>query len=800
MSTATETVFSPNALTILCRRYFQRGTEYETCERCGVNHETEEQFFDRVSFGRDDWRERLSDLSFLPNSPTLFNAGNDMGTLAACFVFHIGDSMESIMDVARKSAMVQKWGGGVGYSFSELRPKGTPISTTHGQACGPVLVLRMLNSVSTMITQAGKRDAAQMGVLSVEHPDVREFIHCKDEHPDELSSFNISVALTDDFMSKVEAGDTESRKLFHEMAESAWKTGDPGCLFIDTSNRTNPTPSLGTYSATNPCGEQYLLNDENCTLGSINLAQHVEARMIARPQDKTWQTEYSVDWRKLDETTRLATRYLDHVVDVGLFPIIECTQAAAKTRRIGLGVMGWADMLTLLRIPYDSDEALKLGDQVMKRIQETADRVSRELGREKGPYPAIEDGSGMRNAARTTVAPTGTISLLAGCSSGIEPHFSLKWTRNVGADISGKGITIEEHVPVVDRTDFVPHTAMEIDWQWHLKHQAVFQRHVDNSISKTINLRNDATVEEIEEAYFEAWKSGCKGVTIYRDGCREKQVLSEIDEEPEDIEKIRVGIRESLEIEEAGKELIKSVKNLGTTRLASTYRSPRVPIGLMHTLNPSRRYDGVYHKAMSLVEEQEPKNATFLEKLRTNGFAVLAKSERGLVVDPETHQHGRKKLEDTRQSLTHKFSVGGAEGYFTVGLYDDGSPGELFITMSKAGSTIYGLLDSFAVMVSISLQYGVPIADLTRKFVGTQFLPSGFTENEEIRKADSIIDYIFKWLHRRFIAPSGEVVMTRVRVRQETKILSGSLCIECGQPTVHEEGCEKCDSCRWTRC
>lgn len=535
MTTAVKSVFTENARTILCKRYFWKGDQFDTCPDCGVRHESEAQFFDRVSLGNAEYRGLLESLHFLPNSPTLFNIGTGQGTLSACFKFDVQDNMESIMDVARKSAMVQKWGGGVGYYFGNLRPYQAHISTTHGGAMGPVGkpseginsgVLHHYHSVSMMITQSGKRPGAQMGILPCDHPDIREFIHAKDAGDSSLSTFNISVSLTDDFMSKVkEEPESEERKLFIEMAESAWKTGDPGCYFFDTSEKSNPTPWLGQLTGTNPCGEVPLLDNEPCNLGSINLGLFVK--------------DGDVDLEGLAKTAALATRYLDDVLDENTFPDEAIDIIARKNRKLGLGVMGWADMLALLEIPYESDRAVELAREVMGTIQQAAWFESEKLGQEKGWCPALSDFSEFeenwpwrrRNATLTCIAPTGTISILAGASSGCEPHFSTVWTRTM-AD----GTKLEEKIPVMEAlvargSSFVPQTSKDISPRTQILHQAAFQEFTDLAVSKTINMPRSASVDEIFQAYMLAWEAGCKGITIYRDGSRSVQVLNDNTEE-----------------------------------------------------------------------------------------------------------------------------------------------------------------------------------------------------------------------------------------------------------------------------
>ena len=485
---------SPNASFILSQRYLLPG-------------ETPDELVHRVSFGKPEYMAIIESLDFLPNSPTLFNAGTGAGSLSACYKFDIQDSLESIMDVARKAAFCQKWGGGVGYVLSELRPCGAPVGSTHRVALGPVGVMRILHSISKEITQGGRRNGAQMAILHVDHPDILEFIHCKDENPQALSTFNISVAITDEFMDHVlsQKASVHEMQVWKAIAESAWRTGDPGLYFIDTAERMNPTPYLGKLTGTNPCAEVPLLDNEACNLGSIDLGKFI--------------LDGTIDWKRLEGVVRTAIRYLNEVLDRNMFPDPVITAAVSRTRKIGLGVMGWADALALMGIHYDSEMAVELGRLTMESINTWALEESIFLADEKAPYEA---GKLTRNATRTCIAPTGTIALLAGCSSGIEPHYDLEWTRTMG-----DGTELQERIPVMDRINgFRPHTAHEIAPEWHIRHQAAFQRHTDLAVSKTINMPYSAQPQDIATAYMMMWTMGVKGGTVYRDGCRATQVLN----------------------------------------------------------------------------------------------------------------------------------------------------------------------------------------------------------------------------------------------------------------------------------
>lgn len=565
-----------NARTVLERRYLLRdgaGALVETAEGMLARVAVAVAAAEPTEAARREWAQRFYDemaaLRFMPNSPTLMNAGTGRGTLAACFVLPVEDTLESIMSTAQATAMVQKYGGGTGFSFSRLRGVGEPIATTHGAACGPVSVLRHYDDVSRLVTQGGKRDGANMGILRVDHPDIRAFIHAKDDGVS-ATRFNISVAVTDDFMRAASTGaagasitlrdprdgaprgEVDARALLEEIAQAAWRTGDPGLIFLDTINRTNPTPALGDIEATNPCGEVPLLPWEACTLGSIHLARFWDAEANGGTGE--------VRWDALRETASIATRFLDDVVEVNTFPVEEITAAVRGNRKIGLGVMGFADLLIAAGIPYASDEALALARRIAAAISEAADATSAALGAEKGVFPNWERSvyasapgrPRYRNATRTCIAPTGTIAIISGASSGIEPLFSLAHYRRMGdgtllpevsdefqrvarergfasddlfEDLAhGDRLTDREEVPADVRAVFA--TAHEIAPEWHVRMQAAFQERVDLAVSKTVNLPHDATPREVLEVYTLAHRLGCKGVTVYRDGSRAVQVLA----------------------------------------------------------------------------------------------------------------------------------------------------------------------------------------------------------------------------------------------------------------------------------
>ena len=525
----------------------------------------------------------MEKLEFIPNSPTLMNAGTEQGTLSACFVLPLEDSMQNIMKTAHDMAMVQKFGGGTGFSLSHLRPKGTAIKTTHGKACGPIEVLKTLSRVSSMVTQAGKRDGANMAVMSVYHPDILEFIDCKATEGD-IHNFNISVGVDSNFMKMVEydmsyglidphtkhlVSTVPARLVFDKIVYGAWKNGEPGVVFLDRVNQDNKVINQhGSMIATNPCGEQPLHGNESCNLGSINVAKfYTEASsydasgLVSEGPSTDWKE--NVDWEHMYKVTQLAVNFLDNVIDANYYATPEIEEMTKATRKIGVGVMGFADLLIQLRVPYNSDKAREIAGELMQYITKAADEASLDLAAKRGPFPSWEDSTfnkiteSYRNACRMTVAPTGTISMLADCSSGIEPTFALAWRKqNILKEETGEAQTLvytnpyfaEEAVnrdfysenlmdflaeggSLQDRDD-VPDdvkqiyiTSPELTPEEHVLMQAAFQPHVDSGISKTINMPNDATEQDVYDTYMLAWKTDCKGITVYRAGSRETEIL-----------------------------------------------------------------------------------------------------------------------------------------------------------------------------------------------------------------------------------------------------------------------------------
>jgi len=559
-----------NAIKILESRYLSKDEE-------GKVIETPEEMFRRVAhtiaqadikyFNEEDVKKTedefytmMANLEFLPNSPTLMNAGRPLGQLSACFVLPIDDSMEAIFEAIKNAALIHKSGGGTGFSFSKIRPAGSVVRTTGGVASGPISFMKVFNSATEAVKQGGTRRGANMGILRVDHPDIRAFITCKQDNK-EITNFNISIGITEKFMEAVE-NDTEyeiispkskkvirkenARAIFNMIVENAWNNGEPGIIFLDRINRTNTVPGAGEIESTNPCGEQPLLPYEACNLGSINLMEMLK------------EDGGSFNYEKLSQTVHRAIHFLDNVIDVNVYPHPMINEKTKATRKVGLGIMGWADSLYSMEIPYNSQEAVELGRSLMRYIDSESKKASMNLAQIKGVFPYYdksifkEKDILIRNATTTTIAPTGTLSIIASVSSGVEPVFGLSFIRNIMdidemveinpvfekdmierelysenlmKEIAKEG-TLQNIEEISDDIKQIYVTAHDITPEWHIKMQAVFQEHTDNAVSKTVNLRNEATRDDVRDVFLQSYSLGCKGVTMYRDGSRDYQVLN----------------------------------------------------------------------------------------------------------------------------------------------------------------------------------------------------------------------------------------------------------------------------------
>jgi ribonucleoside-diphosphate reductase alpha chain len=764
---------SDNARVIMEKRYLRTNAEGK--------QESPEDLFRRVARAiaegeiedaRPMWEGRyydlLTSLKFLPNSPTLVNAGTGRGCLSACFVVSPDDTIESIMEVAHDAAMIEKWGGGIGFGLSKLRAKNDMIRTTHGEACGPIAVMKLYSSVGATLTQGAFRLGAHMGQLRDSHPDVREFIHCKDGD-DTLQNFNISVQITDEFMRAVDAdadwdlinprdtgqgpanevvGTVSARELWDEIAQSAWATGDPGVVFMDRVWETAPNPQMGRIETSNPCGEEFLEDHGNCCLGSINLDRHVG--------------DDGFDWDALEVTTRTAVRFLDDVINVNEFPLETLREVNLATRRIGLGVMGWADALVRLKVPYDSPEALELADEMGGFLNRVAWDESHRLAEERGPFPEYERSAlkerGMppvRHSSVLTIAPTGTISRIAGCSSGIEPHFALAWRSNVlwteqsdaserlldaptsvwealreqlgGKEDEVRGLLEQVADSPEDAQrilgehgldDSVFRTSMAISPESHVRVQAMWQQHITNSVSKTVNLPNSATVQDVQDAFRLAWETKCKAVTVYRDGSKSMQVL------------------------ETG---------------------------------PNEAAEDVADDHL-LVPRQRPASVT---------------------------------------GVTDRVRTGHGNTYVTVNFDESGRPFELFTTLGKAGGCDSANLEAISRLVSLALRSGIDPSQIVEDLKGITCCPV-WDSGTLVRSAPDAVGLVLSH-HLNTEGPEGVLPEQQARADQTTqlglfpstqpapsgdsyRLPSAARCPKCSGNLIHQEGCLRCLDCGFTKC
>ena len=746
---------TPNALTVLEKRYLKRNLE-------GKVTEAPEDLFRRVAKDiaqadllypsphdlaatEEGFYQFMASLDFIPNSPTLMNAGRELQQLSACFVLPVGDSMEEIFDGVKQMALIQKSGGGTGFSFSRIRPRNDVVGSTQGVSSGPVSFMKVFDVATETIKQGGTRRGANMGILRVDHPDILDFIRCKEEH-DRFTNFNISVAATDEFMEAVEK-DREyplrnprtregirslpARQVFEQIVYFAWKNGDPGIIFIDRINRDNPTPQVGQIESTNPCGEQPLLPYESCNLGSINLAQMVQ--------------NGAIDWQRLGSVVEGAVHFLDNVIDMNRYTLPQIEAMTKANRKIGLGIMGFADLLIKLGIPYNTPEALQTGERVMAFVDQKGREASRALALTRGSFPNFEGSAlrsrwdAMRNATVTTIAPTGTISIIAGASSGIEPLFAIAFKRHVldGKELvevnphfeamaKQRGFYSEDLMREIAESGHLPNlngvpqeiralfvTAHDISPEDHIQMQAAFQRYTDNAVSKTVNFPQEATVEDVAKVYRLAYELGCKGVTIYRDRSRPEQVL---------------------------------------------------------------------YKGVGPSQEGRP-------------------AEEGAAPGQERRPRARQ---DITHGSTRKVRTGCGNIYVTVNEDEDGRLFEIFNQIGKAGGCAASQSEAIGRLVSLALRSGVEPEDVIKQLKGIScHMPVWHKEGKILSCSDAVAKAIEWHLQSKDAqsdppaerGPSENNPSSRVGIpvsKGLTPIFQRGACPECGGPLLFEEGCAKC--------
>jgi len=695
----------------------------------------------------------LSNLEFLPNSPTLMNAGRALGQLSACFVLPVEDSMDSIFDTLKNTALIHKSGGGTGFDFSHLRPKGSVVKSTSGVASGPISFMTAYNAATETIKQGGTRRGANMGILRVDHPDILEFITCKDDVA-KLNNFNISVAITDEFMKAVEKNkdfdlvDPISKKavqklnaqeVFDKIVEQAWKNGEPGIIFIDKINDKNPTPALGKIESTNPCGEQPLLPYESCNLGSINLG------VLTKRQD----SKKVLDWKKLEDVVTKAVHFLDNVIDLNRYPLDEIKEMTLGNRKIGLGVMGFADLLIKLQIPYNSQQALEIGEKIMAFINDKGHEASEKLAEKRGAFPNFKQSiyfqrkrKKIRNATITTIAPTGTISIIANASSGIEPLFAVCYSRQNILDgekmwevhpefervakkegfYSQKLLQEAAQKGSIQSIDEIPQniknffiTAHDITPEDHIKMQTVFQKHTDNAVSKTVNFPNSANIEGVKNVYLQAYKYGCKGVTIYRDGSRPTQVLN----------------------------------------LENKKEQPK-------------------------VQEQA--------QLQIVATQTLKPKPRPTVM----------------RGWTHKIDTAYGNLYITLNEDDKGNLFEVFTSMGKAGGFFATETEAISRLISLALRSGISPEAVIKQIKGIRGPLPSWNEGQMILSLPDAIGQIIE-KHLKKEQPKLDLKLDKQDETKENENTYAKMglppeCPECGSILEISEGCIKCRVCGFSRC
>ncbi|MBI4682144.1 MAG: vitamin B12-dependent ribonucleotide reductase [Nitrospirae bacterium] len=766
---STQLELSPSALKVLEKRYLKKDEEGKVIEgpeslfrRVAKAVASVELNYDKSGQNINNLEDRfynlMTSLKFLPNSPTLMNAGRRLGQLSACFVLPVDDSMESIFEAVKNAALIHKSGGGTGFSFSNLRPKGDIVGSTKGVSSGPLSFMMVFDSATEAIKQGGTRRGANMGILRVDHPDILDFISAKDNNS-KLNNFNLSVALTDVFMKAIEKNEEydlinphtqksvrrlKARDVFNSIVRHAWKNGEPGIIFMDRMNQYNPTPSIGQIESTNPCGEQPLLPYESCNLGSINLARfvHPDRKPFANRTNTTTAAHKSgtaeeayelIDWEALRETVRLSVHFLDNVIDINKYPLKKIEQATKANRKIGLGVMGWADMLIQLGIPYNSVEASKLANEVMKFIQTESKKQSAFLAVDRGVFPNFDqsiytDDMAVRNATTTTIAPTGTLSIIAGCSSGIEPLFAVSFVRNVleGTkmyevnphfekiakergfwskelieEIAEKG-SLKDISAIPDDVKKTFITAHDISPLDHVRMQAAFQKQVDNAVSKTVNFSHNACPKDVEDVYFLAYGLGCKGLTVYRDGSREEQVLS-----------------------------------TGQT----------------------------------------------------------AKQEADKEIAPPTLKITPRKRPEVIKGTTRLMKTGCGNLYVTINEDAEGNLFELFTQMGKAGGCASSQAEAIGRLVSLAFRSNIEPIEIEKQLRGISCHSPAWANGGKIA---SCSDAISKSIER-YVERGNKSNGNGSHPKKEKAIFSGA-CPDCGGAVEHEGGCAICRDCGFTKC
>jgi ribonucleoside-diphosphate reductase alpha chain len=827
---------SRNARTVLEKRYLvknERGEPTETPEDLFWRVATVVAEADRIHGASEqatravaeEFYALMTQRRFEPNSPTLMNAGRPLGQLSACFVLPVEDALSNgsngIYDTLAHMALIHQSGGGTGFSFSRLRPKGSMVRSTTGVASGPVSFMKLYDASTDAVKQGGTRRGANMGILRVDHPDILDFITCKEDLT-QVTNFNISVAVTRTFMDAVRAGaeydlvdphsgaragTLDARAVWDRMIQGAWRTGEPGVFFIDEANRYNPVPHLGSYEATNPCGEQPLLAYDVCNLGSINVGYYVREGVL--------------DWEAFGRDVRLSTHFLDNIIDVNKYPLPAIADLSRRIRRIGLGVMGFADALVRLGIAYDSPEGVEFGRRVMEFVDTEAKRESERLANERGTFPeweksiwgpdetAARDENGrrirpmqkLRNCNVTTVAPTGTISIIAGCSSGLEPLFAVAFMRNQAGvmmpDVNDDFVAVARKEgwysePLMERIareghiDFpeVPErwrrvfvTANQISPDWHIRMQAAFQRHTDSAISKTTNFAHTASVEDVRKIYELAYQLDCKGVTVYRDGSRDNQVLSTGATEKAKAERERGGT-----LAAGGAELQRQVADLKGT----------------------------------LAEKD-----TEIDRLKKKLYEVEAEN---------LQRRQKRSRPDVLRGTTYRVETPLGTMFVNITEDDKNQPFEVFITLGKAGGSAMADAEAVGRLISLALRSGIPLSEIHKQLRGiSSDRAVGLGPNKVLSVPDAIGIALERWwrdkqgVQQDLLAPPAPTPRSAPPTQQREEVPARSTpsegeaaqylfdgydsgqafmgtCPDCGSQLEYAEGCVKCHVCGFSEC